>query len=117
MLPPPTTTATSTPNSATSFTCFATDCMTAGSIPYPRLLFNATPLNFNKTLRYGAVVKGKSNDFTDICMDFINSERTLFSTYRQYLLFHLAHNFFSKIFFTFFHTFADFKTDKLFHRS
>jgi len=46
MLPPPTTTATSTPSSAISFTCSATDLITEGLMPKPWSPANASPLNY-----------------------------------------------------------------------
>src|SRR5512137_713492 len=54
MLPPPTTMATSTPASITSFTCLATLLRMASSIPKSRLPMRASPLNFSRMRLYFA---------------------------------------------------------------
>src|SRR5690625_1836354 len=90
------------------------DFMTIGSIPYPASPLKASPLSFNTILRYFAVDMFTSK-IRNHCMYPEIGNKSLCSLLVDLLIFQLTHNFFCKVLFTFFHTFADFIANCFFY--
>src|SRR5690625_2121863 len=90
------------------------DFMTIGSIPYPASPLKASSLSINLILLYFTVDMSTSI-ISNYCMYPKIGNKSLCSLLVDLLIFHLTHNFYCKVLFTFFHTYADFIANCFFY--